>query len=443
MSDLAQCLAELDTEAAGASIHAFATAAFPICRSITGDGVRATLDLVRGIVPIDVYEIASGTEVFDWQIPPEWNVRDAWIRDPSGARVVDFRAHNLHLLGYSVPVHDRLRLEALRPHLYSLPEQPDVIPYRTSYYRERWGFCLPHRMLQGLGDGPYEVCVDSRLEAGHLTYGELVLPGASEETILISAHICHPSLANDNLSGVGVAAHLARHLAGCARRYTYRFLFIPGTIGSIAWLAGHRQEAAAIHAGLVAANLGDGGSFHYQRSRRGDSEVDRAVARVLEDAGLPFAIQDFVPFGYDERQFNSPGFALDVGLLSRTPWGRYREYHTSGDNLDFIRPEHLGISLGRYLEVIQLLETNRRYRNRQPFCEPQLGKRGLYRTVGGQQGGRERELDLLWVLNQSDGSKSLLDIAERAGRPFKAVRTAADALLAADLLEACDGAQSP
>ncbi|RMH17872.1 MAG: DUF4910 domain-containing protein [Acidobacteria bacterium] len=434
-SDLRQRLAELDPEAVGREIHQLAREAYPICRSITGDGVRQTLALLRRHLPLEVHEVASGTEVFDWRVPREWNVRDAWVKDASGKRVIDFRAHNLHLLNYSVPVRRRLSLEELRPHLYSLPEAPELIPYRTSYYQERWGFCLPHRRLEALPEGEYEVCVDATLEPGHLTYGEYRIEGASEETVLISTHVCHPSLANDNLSGIGVCTFLAKLLDGLALRYSYRFLFIPGTIGSITWLALHRDEARAIRHGLVAANLGDGGAFHYKKSRRGDAEIDRAVARVLEDAEAPYAIEDFVPFGYDERQYGSPGFNLAVGALSRTPWGRYPQYHTSADDLSFIRPRHLGRSLERYLQVLAVLEGNRTYRSRNPYCEPQLGKRGLYRTLGGSERGRERELALLWVLNQSDGEHSLLDVAERSNRRFADLRQAADDLLAAELLE--------
>lgn len=365
-------------------------------------------------------------------------MREAWIENPRGERVVDFRRHNLHLLGYSVPVHRRMPLAELEEHLFSLPEQPDAIPYRTSYYKKQWGFCLTHHQLQSLEEGEYEVRVDSTLAPGHLTWGELFLPGASRETVLISTHVCHPSLCNDNLSGVGVSARLAALLAGLELRYSYRFLFIPGTIGSITWLALHREEARDVRWGLVAAKLGDGGAFHYKRSRRGTSEIDRAVVQVLADAGEDFEVEDFVPFGYDERQYCSPGFDLAVGSLTRTPWGRYPEYHTSFDNLSLVQPAHLGSSLQRYLEVIHLLEHDRRYRNLNPHCEPQLGRRGLYRAIGGDDKGRERELALLWVLNLSDGEHSLLDVARRAGISFEAVLEAARALLDAGLLAAVE-----
>lgn len=439
-------IAALDCDAVGAEMHRLAAELFPVCRSITGDGVRATLARAREIVPLEVREVPSGTAVLDWTVPDEWNVRDAWIKDPAGRKVVDFAASNLHLLGYSVPVQARMPLAELRTHLYSLPEQPDLIPYRTSYYQEAWGFCLAHRVLAGLPEGEYEVFIDSTLAPGSLTYGELLLPGTSEREFLVSCHVCHPSLANDNLSGLAVTLFLARELARrpkAARRYSYRFLWAPGTIGAIAWLAAHAEGAAKrIAHGLVAANLGDPGPFHYKRSRRGDAEIDRAAAHVLAAAGEPHAVEDFVPYGYDERQYCSPGFDLPVGSLTRTPWGRYPEYHTSADDLDLITPAALAGSLARYLEVVELIEVNRTYLNLSPHGEPQLGRRGLYDAVGGAGGGeggeRDRRLALLWVLNLSDGRHDLLAIAERSGLPFAAVRAAADALVAAELLRAVE-----
>lgn len=439
-SSLRQLIAELDEERVGLQIHAFVESAYPICRSITGDGVRETLGLIGARLPLEIREVPSGTRVLDWTVPNEWNIRGGWIRGPRGETVVDFADHNLHVLGYSVPVHRRLSLEALRPHLYSDPERPDTIPYRTSYFQERWGFCLPHRQLESLEDGEYEVMIDSSLEPGQLTYGESLLLGRTPEIVHLSAHICHPSLANDNLSGLGVVAMLGCLLhelveRGGSLRYSYNFLFAPGTIGAITWLARNRTTAGAIRHGLVAANLGDAGQFVYKRSRQGGATIDRAVEQVLIDREEPHAIEDFVPFGYDERQYCSPGFDLAVGSLTRTPWGRYPEYHSSADNLDLVRPEHLGRSLRRYLEVIEVLENERRYRNLQPHGEPQLGRRGLYNSLGGRDDGRERELALLWVLNLSDGKHSLLDICRRSGLPFSRVVDAVEALREAQLLE--------
>jgi aminopeptidase-like protein len=437
VSGIFDLLDGFDAPAAGASIFGFAERAFPICRSITGDGVRQTLGLLAEIVPgLERREVPTGTQVFDWQVPREWNVTRAFLVDPEGRKRADFADSNLHLLNYSVPVDRTMPLAELRPHLYSLPARPAAIPYRTSYFKEHWGFCLAHQELESLPEGDYRVVIESRLEPGHLTYGELFLPGELPDTVLLSAHLCHPSLANDNLSALGVLAHLGALLSSLpSRRYGYRLVFAPGTVGAITWLAQNEAAARRIRHGLVAANLGDGGRFHYKRSRRGDAPIDRAVALVLRDAGEPHAIEDFVPFGYDERQYNSPGFALDVGSLTRTPWGRYPEYHSSDDNLSLIRPEHLALSLRRYLEVVAVLEANRTYLNLSPFCEPQLGRRGLYSHIGGRDDGREFELALLWVLNQSDGEHDLMAIAERSGAPFRRVADAAAALVAANLLQ--------
>jgi len=420
---------------AGEEMVRFIAKAYPICRSITGDGVRRTLALIREHIPLEVHEVPSGTPVFDWTVPKEWNIRDAWIKDPSGRKVVDFQDSNLHVLSYSVPIHAKMPLEELRRHLFTLPDKPDLIPYRTSYYKEAWGFCLSHNQFRELPAGEYEVLIDSSLEDGSLTYGELFLEGESEREVLLSTHVCHPSLCNDNLSGIAVMTWLARELQGRPkRRYSYRFLFIPGTIGSITWLARNEERAARIAHGLVAANLGDPGRFHYKETRQEEAEIDRAVLAVLRASDEDFGLEGFVPFGYDERQYGSPGFNLAVGSLTRTPFGRYPEYHTSADNLDFVQPRALEESLFTYLAVMDVLEGNRRYLNLNPKCEPQLGRRGLYRAIGGDDAGRSRELALLWVLNLSDGEHDLLDISERSDMTFAAIREAADALLEAGLL---------
>lgn len=420
--------------ARGREMHALAARLFALPRSLTGDGVRATLAALGELVPLTVVEVPTGTPVLDWTVPKEWNLRRAVLRGPGGEIVADTARRNLEVVGYSVPVRGRFPLAELRPRLHSLPDKPDLVPYRTSYWQENWGFCLPHRVLAALPDGEYEVEIDTTLADGHLTYGELLLPGASPAEILVSCHVCHPALANDNLSGLAVSAFLARELAGRERRWSWRFLWAPGTIGAITWLARNEAVTARIRAGLVAANLGDSGAFHYKRSRRGDTEIDRAVEIVLRDLEVPHALEEFVPFGYDERQYCSPGFDLPVGLLSRTPWGRFPEYHTSADDLDFIRPEALAGSLAVYRAVAGVLEGNRRFRNLSPKGEPQLGRRGLYRALGGDDRGRERELALLWVLNQSDGGPDLLAIARRSGLPFERLREAAAALAAAGLI---------
>ncbi|WP_210520960.1 DUF4910 domain-containing protein [Hymenobacter terricola] len=420
----------------GKALHELVRRLFPICRSITGDGVRQTLAILGEYLPgLQVHEVPTGTPALDWTVPREWNVRDAWVKNQRGERVIDFQAHNLHLMSYSVPVHGWFTRTELDEHLHSLPAQPGLIPYRTSYYADAWGFCLPHTQRLALTDDIYEVCIDSTLAPGALTYGELLLPGASADEVLISSHICHPSLANDNLSGLAVAAFLAQHLAQAPRQYSYRFVFVPGTIGSITWLSRNFDAVGRVRHGLVLTLLGEAGQFTYKQSRRGTAVIDRAAALVLNRAGMPHAVRAFSPYGYDERQYCSPGFDLPVGCLSRTPFGEFPEYHTSADNLDFVRPATLQASLHLVQELLAVLDANRRYRNRSPYGEPQLGRRGLYKNVGGGLDGAAWQMALLWVLNLSDGHHSLLDIAERAELPFAQVHQAATALAATDLLE--------
>ena len=408
---------------------------FPICRSITGNGVRQTLETLRRFIPLEVNEVPSGTGVLDWTVPPEWNIRDAYILDPDGRRVVDFAANNLHIVQYSRPIDAMIPLGELRPHLHTLPDQPDWIPYRTSYYTENWGFCLTHRQLSSLADGPYRVVIDSDLGPGHLSYGELLIPGETDDTVLFSCHICHPSLANDNLSGIAVATMLACHLQTLRRRHSYRFLFIPGTIGSLTWLARNEDKVGRIVHGLVLSCLGDAGGMTYKQSRRGNAAIDRIVAHVLRNDEVPHRITPFVPYGYDERHYCSPGFDLPVGCLMRTPNGGYPEYHSSADNLSLLRPESLAHSLAVLRRIVAVIEGDAVCRSRNPKGEPQLGQRGLYETMGGQRAASYDQMALLWVLNLADGHHSLLDMAERAGVPFATIRAAADALVAAELLE--------
>jgi aminopeptidase-like protein len=419
---------------AGEELYKLVAELYPICRSITGDGVRRTLEIVdREIGGLEVHEVPTGTQVLDWTVPREWNVRDAWVAAPSGERVIDFQASNLHLLGYSVPVRATMGLAELSQHLYTLPDHPDWVPWRTSYYAERWGFCASQRLVDSLPDGDYEVCVDTTLADGHLTYGEHLVEGETADEVLVSCHVCHPSLANDNLSGIAVATRLARLLAEARPRYSYRFLFAPGTIGSITWLARNSDRLGRIRHGLVLACVGDPGGFTYKRSRRGDAEIDQAVAHVL-GRRPGHRVVDFTPYGYDERQFCSPGFDLPVGCLSRTPYAQYPEYHTSADDLDLVGPAQLQESLEVCWEVVGVLEGNRRYENLSPKGEPQLGRRGLYGQIGGRSDAEERQMAMLWVLNLSDGEHSLLDVAERAGLPFALVADVAGALEQAGLL---------
>lgn len=407
---------------------------YPICRSITGDGVRETLKILEKYIPLTTHEVPTGTRVFDWTVPKEWNIRDAYIKNGKGEKIVDFSNSNLHVMSYSIPVRKTLSLEKLQPHLFSLAEHPDWIPYRTSYHNEQWGFCLSHTQLLELRDEEYEVCIDSSLEDGALSYGEYYLKGEIADEVLISCHICHPSLCNDNLSGIAVATFLAKYLATQTRRYSYRFVFLPGTIGPITWLCRNEAQVENIKHGLVLALLGDPGQTTYKKSRQGDAEVDRIVTHVLQHSGNPYTILDFSPYGYDERQYCSPGFNLPVGNLMRTPNGCFPEYHTSADNLEFVLPESLADSWEKCRSVMETLEGNRTYINQNPKCEPQLGRRGLYRAISGQAERGQQEMAIFWVLNLSDGKHSLLDIAERAAMPFPIVRAAADALKAHQLL---------
>lgn len=417
----------------GQSLHEFALQLYPICRSITGGGVRETLRLIGGRVPLQIHEVPSGSRVFDWRVPLEWNIEDASITDADGARVVDFRAHNLHIVSYSEPVSAIYPLAEIESHLHSEPEHPDWIPYRTSYYRRAWGFCLPHRDRLRLRPGRYRVEVRSSLQPGSLTYGEARVPGRSREEIIIFTHVCHPSLANDNTSGMAIATALACWLAGQPRRYTYRVVFAPGTIGSLCWLKKNERQLGRIRHGLVLGLLGDPGPLTYKRSRRGDSEIDTVAEYVLTGIDAAARIIGFSPYGYDERQLCSPGFNLPVGRLTRSVNGGYPQYHTSADDLSLIRPAHLQQSYEACQGIISVLEQNRRYVNLKPKGEPQLGKRGLYGSVGGGNP-LEREQALLWVLNQSDGTRSLLDITRRAQLRFDAVSEAACALEGARLL---------
>ena len=416
----------------GERLHAFVEELFPICRSITGDGVRETLAAVARRIPLEVHEVPSGTPVLDWTVPDEWNVRDAYIaRD--GRRIVDFQESNLHLVSYSEPFRGTMSLDELRPHLHSLPDHPRWIPYRTSYYARTWGFCLAQEQLDGLEEAEYEVVVDSTLGPGSLTYGECFLPGPREDEVLLTTHVCHPSLANDNLSGIAVLTELGALLRDAPRTLSYRLLFIPGTIGSISWLAQHKHGVNRVAAGIVLACLGDGAPLTYKQSRRGDAIVDRAAAYALPRVDAHARIVDFTPWGWDERQFNSPGFDLPVGCLSRSREGEYAEYHSSADGIDFVRSEALAHALAAVVELVRVIDENRRYVNLAPEGEPELGRRGLYPTAGGPAAEQE-QLAMLWVLNQSDGRSSLVDIAERSGLPFEVLRDVAVRLLRADLL---------
>ncbi|HTO54134.1 MAG TPA: DUF4910 domain-containing protein [Myxococcota bacterium] len=415
-------------------------ALYPICRSITGNGVRETLRLVREKLPLEIHELPSGTPVLDWTVPDEWNARDAWIKNARGERVVDFRRHNLHLVSYSEPVAARKISRAeLHEHLFSLPAHPDWIPYRTSYYKRGWGFCVSQKQLESLTDAEYEVCVDTTLGPGHLSYGEYFLPGERGDEILFSAHVCHPSLCDDNLSGIAVASAVARALAARPkRRFSYRFLFIPGTIGSLTWLARNRERAARIRGGLTLVCLGDERGFTYKRTFFGKSAIDRAAELVLAQSGRAHEVIDFFPYGYDERQFNSPGFRIPIGSLMRGRHGRFDEYHTSADDLSFVRGESLVEAVESVLAIADVLEGDARFQSLAPYGEPQLGRRGLYRAMGGESDPESLQLAMLWVLSLADGAHGLVDAAQRSGIRFETVRAAATLLERHELIRECE-----
>ena len=425
----------LNPQDVGDEMYRLITELYPVCRSITGNGVRKTLGTIKTLIPLEIREVPSGTQVFDWTVPKEWNITDAYIKSDKGERIVDFRKSNLHVVSYSVPVRAKIRSNELKEHLFTLPDHPDWIPYRTSYYKESWGFCLTQKQWSELKDDEYEVCIASTLENGHLTYGEYYIRGERPDEVLVTCHTCHPSLSNDNLSGVALVAFVARYLSQLSLRYSYRFLFIPGTIGSITWLSLNQAHVARIKHGLVVAGVGDRGKSTYKKSRRGDAEIDSAVAHVLRHSGSDFEVMDFSPYGYDERQFCSPGFNLPVGSFMRTPHGQYPEYHTSADDLSFVQPQFLADSFAKFLSVLSILENNKTYLNQNPNCEPQLGRRGLYRAIGGSKEQKLSELAMLWVLNFSDGNHTLLDIADRSGLSFDVIQDAADLLMEHDLLK--------
>jgi aminopeptidase-like protein len=412
-------------------LHARVAALLPLPRSLTGPGVEATLAALGG--DVEVHEVASGTPVLDWAVPDEWVLRSARLTGPGGEVVADAADHPLSVLGYSEPVDVEVELEQLQPHLHSDPAHPDAIPYRTSYYSRRWGFCLPHRRRAALPPGRYRAVVDADLRPGAMRWGERVLPGSSGAEVLVTSHVCHPGMANDNASGNVVAAALADHLAARpARRLTWRFLWLPGTIGEIAWIARHADRLAALLGGMVLAGVGDRAPLAWKRSRRG-GPVDRAVLQALRERGAPHDVRPWSPWGYAERQFNSLGVDVPVGRLSRAEHGTYPEYHTSADDAAFVTGASLREALEVAVAAAEALEANATYRNLRPVGEPRLGPRGLFDPVGGRPVGTW-QLALLWVLSESDGATDLLAVAERSGLPVADLAAAAEALLGTDLL---------
>ena len=344
----------------GSEMFQLMTKLYPICRSITGNGVRQTLAEIKNHIDLKVNEIPTNKKVFDWTIPKEWNISDAYVLDPKGNKVVDFKKSNLHVVSYSVPISKKMPLEELKQHIHTLPDQPNTIPYLTTYYKDDWGICMTHNEFLKLQAGEYEVVIDSTLNDGSLTYGEFLIKGKTSEEILISCYICHPSMCNDNLSGVVLATALAKQLSKIQMNYSVRFLFIPETIGAITWLTLNEKNLSKLKHGLVATCLGDPGVSTYKKTKHGKAEIDRTVEFVLKNSGKQYQILDFFHTGSDERQFCSPRFNMPVGSLMRTPYGRFPQYHTSDDNLEFVKAEFLADTYRKYLNTIFVLENNKK-----------------------------------------------------------------------------------
>lgn len=407
---------------------------FPINRSLTGDGVRKTLNILAEHIPLEFHEVPTGTKVFDWTVPKEWNIRDAYIIDPNGNKIIDFKKCNLHVVGYSVPIDKILTLDELQKHLHSINDQPEAIPYITSYYQEGWGFCVAHRERIKLKEGNYHVYIDSELKDGHLTYGEFILPGEIDKEVFLSTYICHPSMANNELSGPVVSAFIGKWLASKPRRFTYRIIFIPETIGSITYLSRHLEDLKQkMIVGFNISCVGDELAYSYVESRYGNTMADKVASNVLSFEHPEFIKYSFLDRGSDERQYCSPGVDLPLVSLSRSKYGEYPEYHTSIDNLDFVSIQGL---LGGYELVkncIEVIEINRTYKVT-TLGEPQLGKRGLYPNVSSKKSGASVET-MMDFIAYADGANDLIDISNIIGKPVKEIAPIATNLFDAGLLE--------
>ena len=418
----------------GLQMHQLMARLFPICRSITGDGVRETLRIISDIIPLTIQEVPTGTAAFDWAVPKEWNIRDAYIADENGNKIVDFRKNNLHVVGYSVPVDKWITLPELQEHLYSLPEQPNAIPYVTSYYKERWGFCISHDERAKLKDGKYHVYINSTLEEGSLTYGECLLKGETEQEVFLSTYVCHPSMANNEMSGPVVTAFIAKWLLSLPRKYTYRIIFIPETIGSITYLSRNLDTMKKnVLAGFNISCVVDDRAYSYVASRYENTLADKVASNVLSLKHPKFIKYSFLDRGSDERQYCSPGVDLPLVTLSRSKYGEYPEYHTSLDNLDIVTPEGL---LGGYeliQDCINIIENNRVFRVN-CYGEPQLGKRGLYPNLSTKNSGASVET-MMDFIAYADGNNDLLQISNIIRKPVREIVPIAEKLLEAGLLE--------
>jgi aminopeptidase-like protein/spore coat polysaccharide biosynthesis protein SpsF (cytidylyltransferase family) len=414
---------------------------FPLCRSITGNPNRETLRILRELVPLTIHEVPSGTAVYDWTIPDEWNISDAWIADSTGRRIVDFKVSNLHVVSYSVPVRGEYSWQELQPHLHIHPDLPNAIPYRTSYYKRDWGFCLTHYQYHELEQtaGSFQVVIDSRLAPGSLTYGELILPGRSRREVLLSCYICHPSMANDNLSGVLLTAFLARNIAAMKdRHWSYRIVFVPETIGAVTYCACNEREMKAIDMGLVVTTVGGKGGFGYKQSWQADHPLNRMIETVLEEAGVPYTTYEFDIHGSDERQYSSQGFRINAATICRDRYYEYTYYHTSLDDLSFVSGAQIAETYGLYVRLISLIEGLRIYKNQIPNCEAMLSRHGLYPTIGGalrppSDGMTETDMTL-WLLFLCDGRTPLQSIAERLGVIEAVLQQQVDRLIEARVL---------
>lgn len=418
-------------------IYDFAARIFPISRSITGNGVRETLQLIKSHLPdLQIFEVPSGTQAFDWQVPDEWNISDAWIIDENGNKIIDWKTCNLHVVSYSIPVNEKMTLEELDKHLHSLPDMPEAIPYVTSYYKSYWGFCISHKQRQQLKSGIYHVVIDSQLKPGSLTYGELIIPGEEPSEILLSTYICHPSMANNECSGPAVTTFLAKWLLEQPRRrHTYRIVFIPETIGSIVYLSRNleRLQKCTV-AGFVVTCVGDDRCYSFLPSRRGNTLADKVALHILRKHADDFTQYSFLERGSDERQYCSPLVNLPVVSIMRSKYARYPEYHTSLDNLNLISPEGLGGACEVLKLCLTALEQNCVY-TATTCCEPQLGKRNLYPTLSMRSSVGAQTLLMRDILAYCDGQLDLIDIAEILGVSINECCEIIDTLLAHGLLK--------